>query len=262
MNTHLTPKCLDERMNVATVMEQLLPFFHSCDAFFLRPILEEKRLSPTDCHVFNEKILYLFYGRPAYKCIGRPSCGLDSFLPISFILKSEPIQNIIRIAPFDTGAYKKDLYKEFLHPKMEMSSFFLSPTKESISKTVAYFFETNHQYFAGKPKHEVTFDPLDFEIQSYHELIKGVFASKADDRKATIEVQLTDAIHLSEDTIEAIILPENFLSSDLLQEVLVENCKVEVLTYESFGLASDQYYSETLRLTKQYLIKKNYIHAY
>lgn len=109
----------------------------------------------------------------------------------------------------------------------------------------------------GKPKKEVCCDPLDFEVESYFSLIKGIAQSAADDRKATFEIQLQHHLPLTCNSIEAVILPENFRSSEIVETFFVKELKVAVITYECFGIPSPLYYSKLLDLTKQYLIKKH-----
>jgi hypothetical protein len=252
----------DEKFNLTVKAQGLLPFFHSCDAFYLTSILEKKKLAPAQCTVFkNEKLLYLFYGRPAYKSSNKKAGGLHSLLPVSFILNAEAINGIKRIAPFDTGAFAYGLFEKYIHPGMKLDTFFLTPNKGSISKTVAYFFDTNEQYYASKPRDQVEFDALHFEIESYYALLKGVGQGKVDDRKASIEIQLQSGIQLNSKTVEAVILPENFLSSKIIQQKVMDELKAEVITYESFGVPSNHYYTEVLSLTKSFLTKKKYLYA-
>jgi hypothetical protein len=252
----------DEKFNFSVKAQGFLPFFHSCDAFYLTSILEEGKLAPAQCTIFkNEKLLYLFYGRPAYKSSIKKAAGLHSLLPVSFILNADAINDIKRIAPFDTGAFTYGFFKKYMHPGMKLDSFFLTPDKTSISKTVSYFFDTNEQYYASRPRNQVEFDALHFEIESYYALLKGVGQGKVDDRKASIEVQLQSGILLNSNTVEAIILPENFLSSEIIQQKVINELKAEVITYESFGVPSNHYYTEVLALTKSYLTKKKYLHA-
>jgi len=252
----------DEKFNFSVKTQGLLPFFHSCDAFYLTSILEQKKLAPAQCTVFkNEKLLYLFYGRPAYKSSIKEVAGLHSLLPVSFILNANAINKIKRIAPFDTGAFKFGLFKDYIHPGMKLDTFFLKPDKKSISKTVSYFFDTNEQYYASKPRKQVEFDALHFEIESYYELLKGIGQGKVDDRKASIEVQLQSGITLNSKTVEAVILPENFLSSKIIQQKVINELKAEVITYEAYGVPSNHFYTEVLSLTKSFLTKKKYLYA-
>ncbi len=252
----------DNRFSVLNLSANMLPFFHTCDAFFFRSILTEKKLIPTKCNVFeNENLLYLFYGRPAYKSSNLTSSRLNSLLPVSFILRSDFTEKIKRITPFDTGAFQRGLYKDYIHPGMQVDNFFLTPNKEAIKKTISYFFDTNEAYFMGRATNNILYDPIDFEIESYYNLIKGVAQSAVDDRKATIEVQLECDFRLTFSSVEAVILPQNFLSSKVVEDTIRKELNADIITYESFGIPSPLYYSQMLELTKQYLIKKACLHG-
>ncbi|HEY4194125.1 MAG TPA: hypothetical protein VGM63_01210 [Mucilaginibacter sp.] len=258
MNKKQKRQFFDEKFDSVDATQDFLPVFHSCDAFFFRTILTEKRLTPLNCTVFkDEKLLYLFYGRPAYKSSNNASSGLHSLLPVSFIIKTSAIGKIKRMAPFDTGAFNIGLYKEYLHPEMKLNDFFLTPNMQAISKTVSYFFATNEQYFANKPKEKIKYDVINFEIESYYNLIKGMGQGRADDRKASIEIQLASGIELTSNSVEAVIIPENFMSSTIVQDVIKDDFRAEIITYESYGIPSDNYYSQVLFLTKEYLSKKH-----
>jgi hypothetical protein len=203
----------------------------------------------------------LFYGRPAYKSGILKSNGLNSLLPVSFIIKSDAINLIKRIAPFDTGAFNGDLFRRHLHPKMKVNQFFLTPEKKAIAKTIGYFFQDNSQYFSGKPKPDIELDKMDFELESYYLIIEDKTISKADDRKSTIEVQLTKEIELSDSTIEAIILPECLLSCPIIEDIIRNEIRAELIPYESYCIPTLGYYSEILRSTKQYLQEKDYLYV-
>src|ERR1700730_8150266 len=89
----------------ATGIGELLPLTHTTDAYAFRNIISTRQLEVSDCIVFREPVLYLFYGRPAYR---RSSAGkatsLDAFSLVSFVLRSELLPSPKRLFPFDTGA--------------------------------------------------------------------------------------------------------------------------------------------------------------
>lgn len=246
-----------EELLRAAPSQDLLPFFHSCDGFYFRAILENRKLATSKCSVFNdEELLYLFYGRPAYKSANQKSTSLPFFFPVAFILNSESIGDIKRIAPFDTGAFKKGLYSAYLHENMSIDKFLLRPEKATISKAINYFFESNEDYFLGKPKNEIKYDAFDFEVAAYHNLIKNASQTNEDDRKASFEIQLEHEILLTEESLEAVIMPVDFKNAELVQEIIVKELKAKVIFYDSFGIASGNYYANVLSLTKSYLIQK------
>ena len=252
-------KYFDDRFENANSQVALLPLFHSCDAITFRSILETRRLIPTDCSVFvGEKLIYMFYGRPAYKKRSVETDGLNSYLPISFILDWNHIPEVKRVAPFDTGAFESELYKRYMHPKMKVQDFFMRPEKRSTTKTTSFFFGGNKDYFKGTPKAVINYDHFDFEIESYLKLIKGRITEPADDRKATIEIQLETEIVLSKDTLKAVILPSDFACSDIVKRILVDELSVQLIEYKSYGVHSAYYYTHTLYLANNFLLDNKY----
>lgn len=49
-----------------SILPDVLPIMHSCDGFDCESIIEDMYLKPTMCPVFNEELLYFFYGKPSY----------------------------------------------------------------------------------------------------------------------------------------------------------------------------------------------------
>jgi hypothetical protein len=238
-----------------------MPLFHTCDAYFLKSILGQRQISTTKCPVFKqEELLYLFYGRPAYKSSMKDNTDLNSLLPVTFILNYDKIGPLQRIFPFDTGAFKKGLYNDFFHPRMAIEEFIMKPELDSLVTSVDYFFGQNVSYFDNRPKKEIKYDVLDFTIESYHKLIMNGGRAVSDDRKASFEVQLSHNIPLNNETLLAIIIPSNFEGSEEIENVVVNELKAEILTYKSYGIASDLHYTRILDLTRDFLIKKEFCH--
>jgi len=254
-----TAQYFDDKLVDPVSPPKLLPVFHSCDALAFRSILLDKRLVPNECPVFlGENLVYLFYGRPAYKSASTEATHLNSYLPITFILDWNYIPAAKRVAPFDTGAFVNELYKEYMHHKMKVDGFLMRPEQKSAVKTTNFFFGKNSNYFAGKPKEDVKHGALDFEIESYLSLINGVAKSKTDDRKATIEVQLDSEISLTKDNLKAVILPAEFEATDIVRDVIKGELNAETLVYESYGVPSAYNYTHLLNLTKGFLVKNKY----
>lgn len=243
----------DEKFNLSESEEELLPFFHSCDAFWARSIIAEKEFKIRECKVFKEKLAYFFYGRPAYKSSNNESSKLSSLFPISFILDGSLLNGIKRIAPFDTGAFNEGLYNEFMHSGMSINDFLLTPKMKSILKIVAHFFGSNKLYFDDQPKKEIDIGPMDFEAESYHKLINKVSKGEVDDRKSSIEVQIDEDLVISKDLVKAVIIPDHFADSKYIQDIVIKEWGAKIITYKSRGVASKLYYTHVLHLTEQYL---------
>jgi hypothetical protein len=244
----------DDKLVVDEMVEYSLPCFHSCDAMRFRGILDSGVLKTHECKVFNgEKLLYLFYGRPAYKSNDNLSHQQNHSMPIVFVIRNSVDVNAKRVCPFDTGAFKNGLFEQYMHRDMKVEDFLLSPGQEGIRKTIAYFFGSNVNYFFGRAKPEIICDELDFEVQAYHSLIRSIIPQLADDRKASIEIQLDHEIQLTQETIQAVICPSHFTNSRIFKKVVIDELNAVPITYESFGLNSNAYYSEVLKLVRNYL---------
>src|SRR6266705_1300157 len=94
-------------------VDGLLPLVHITRAYAFDYIVDGDTLEPSACEVFKEKILYLFYGRPAYRAKEGNNARLEFEWPIVFVFNPEKISEIKRIFPFDTGAFAQQLYAEF-----------------------------------------------------------------------------------------------------------------------------------------------------
>jgi hypothetical protein len=236
-----------------------MPLFHTCDAYFLKSILQNRKITTSKCPFFQyEELLYLFYGKPAYKNSIKENSDLKSLLPVSFVLNYDKVGPIERVFPFDTGAFKNGLYKEYFHPKMGIEEFKMKPELDSLVTSVDYFYGQNVSYFDNNPKKIINYDALDFTIESYHKLIMNGGLSVADDRKASFEIQLSHNIPLTSETLLAIIIPSNFEDSVEIKDIIVKELKSEILTYRSFGVASDKHYTSILNITRDFLIKKGF----
>ena len=51
----------------STPTTRALPLAHNCDSYHFREIAKSQQLRPSFCGHFKEDLIYLFYGRPAYR---------------------------------------------------------------------------------------------------------------------------------------------------------------------------------------------------
>jgi hypothetical protein len=254
------PKYFEERFTSVPTNQPELPFFHTCDAFYLQGILESRKLMPTECEVFDkEKLLYLFYGKPAYKSSKSDSSKLLSWMPVCFILAHGSIKTVKRICAFDSGGFKE--YSDCMHRGMTIQDFLMTPNLDSIQKTVDYFYESNKSYFSCSPKTQLDYDRLQFQVESYHTLISDGTGHRRDDRKASIEIQLDYDFELNKDSVLAVILPEHLAASPLVENIIKGEWGAEMITFENYGVASSNYYVHLIEKTKDFYLKHKLLHG-
>jgi hypothetical protein len=212
------------------------PFIHITRGYEFDAIVRGDTIDVRPCTVFKENLIYLFYGRPAYRAKDGNNARLEFEWPIIFIFNPEKIIGIKRIFPFDTGAFELGLYQEFFHPDSKIEDFEVDPTTESAAKLVGTFYVDHREYYQGRTRKNVDIPLRQFEAEGVFELCKlpGVQGQKGertrDERSSAIEIQLSQPITLK-DSLIAIVLPEPYLADTLTQEAIARWNVTEVHGY-------------------------------
>ena len=171
-----------------------LPLIHTSRCEFLSNIAATHSLEPQPCGVFHESLVYLFYGRPAYRS-NKGSKGGEpiALCPVCFVFKPRTVsQAVRRIFPCDTGAVVDDRFNPELQAS-DLAQLALDPQIDSARRFVSLMFERNSDYFVGKVVTVRSFMPGSVEARFY-ELLMRDGPVDYDDRKSAIEVQVNQAI--------------------------------------------------------------------
>jgi hypothetical protein len=203
-----------------------LPLVHITRAYTFDDIVRGDMLDPTHCDVFNESLIYFFYGRPAYRAKDGNNARLEFEWPIVLVFDPEKIVAIKRIFPFDTGAFTLKMYEEFFDKHAIISDFEIEPTLDSARKLVGTFYTDHKEYFHGLARKNVQLRSRQFEAQGILELsrLPGMQGSNStwgarDERSSAIEVQ-TDAPVSLIGSLIAVVLPEPYLDDDEIKQAL------------------------------------------
>jgi hypothetical protein len=212
-----------------------LPLVHTTDCFRLGSIQESHALQPRSCGIFNEPLLYFFYGRPAYR---DSSCTNPvreiGFYPICFVIRPGTLsRKLKRLYPFDTGASQKGLYEPAITPSKALVTYEVLATLESARRIVGGFFEIAENYLSNKPRFGLLFGPDEADANSYYQLISGGGHPDCDDRCSAIEVQIGESLDLSGGVLMAVVLPTCFLDDAALRSTLVKIWRAQPLTYDA-----------------------------
>ncbi len=238
-----------------------LPFVHSTRCEFFNHLCAAGFLSPTDCPVFNEPLLYFFYGRPAYrsKTGSMPDTGI-MLMPICFIFKPGVLDtNLHRVFPFDTGAAHGGMFAPHIDPA-RLNEFQLNPTLVSIKKAVTAFFDTNEAYFAATPNPALPTAGTTglTSLDCYCTLITTEGVATYDDRRAVIEVQTAVPISLR-DTLLSVVLPRPFLDSPDVRNAIVHDWRAYPLSYDHVRASiPSEYVRDIVKDVREYLVKGDY----
>src|SRR4051794_19000935 len=92
----------------ATPLTGQLGLTHVTDCARLSGLVASRKLEPRLCDVYGEPLVYLFYGRPAYRRAwsGGATTNLD-YARICLILRDDVTAHAHRILPFDSGGFNR-----------------------------------------------------------------------------------------------------------------------------------------------------------
>jgi len=215
---------------------------HVTDAYALRGIIQNNgRLSPQDCSVFTgDKLTYLFLGRPAYRLNAKDGIIGTAKAPVVLLFHQEVEKNAKRIFPFDSGAFSRGRYSQWMHPRMRVEDFDMSGIEFAAARQVRAFFQTFERYLICDSR-EVSYSPGEFEVESYAAMLKEPGISFADDRRVAIELQIAQEISLKDGLLAGIVVPEAFRDAEYFQEFLAElGGGVKILDYPTKKVGAHQ----------------------
>jgi hypothetical protein len=197
-------------------------------------VLLQRSLKPVLCDVYGIDLLYMFYGRPAYK----PAQGTDAnaildLLPVCFVIDPAVISSAIRILPFDSGGFPR--YEPVLGKGVKLNEFELGTDATAPLRLIRAFYKTNGNYYEQQPslkESDLAFSKI--TPRAYARLIADQSIRKVDDRCGTIEIQFDSDIPLKT-ALRALIAPASVLSDPNVEAALAECPSAVPLQYKTYG---------------------------
>jgi len=232
----------------SVVPSSSLPLVHSTKSYNLKAMLEAGAIQPQECDVFlKEKINYFFVGRPSYKYTTDSSSADHWELPCCFIFAADIIKDPSRVFPFDSGAFSKKRFPDYIG-MMPRSEFELR-IPDAPQRIIGSFFGSAKSYFLLNPKSSQIFDqefslsPFDAEVQAILRLAGEKTLPDFDDRRFAIEVQSKEPVNLSIDKPLAVVLPEQYLDIPAVRNMIQDVWGAEPLGYPMFSLSVSAYHA-------------------
>jgi len=239
-------------VSTQSAMAEELPLVHTSRSEFLTSIVASHKIAPPEeCPVFHEHLVYLFYGRPAYRSTKGSQPGEERPLcPVCFVFKPHTVsRSICRVFPCDSGALSTNRFTPPL-TEGDLHELELDPVIESARRLVPLLFETNDNYFVGKARGSVSFD-VGTPGQRFYQLLIAPGPRNYDDRRSAIEVQVRDAVSLK-DQLLCVMLPRESLKD--ISKAILDEWQCPLLDYPTFyGAAPIEYYPVVRHQLFEYL---------
>jgi hypothetical protein len=239
-------------------MQDELPCIHTSDGLGFRSIMREGRLGTDQCPVFDEPLLYLFYGRPSYRVNSQVlATAIRAYAPVCFILKPGVVGSPHRVFPFDSGAFHHDLFRDSMHRKMQRDDFALEPDPTSPQRLISLFFGHNDRYYRNQPIADLDLPPLAFEASSFHALINDRQDNLYDERVSSVELQIAEDLPLG-GAVEAVVLPDAFVVPDVMASLA--SIGAEAIPYSFIDrLRPESYASSIYTVVRDYYLRRGYL---
>jgi hypothetical protein len=240
-------------------VEGELPLTHMTDGLAFRGMLDSGGLNAEPCPVFDdEPLLYLFYGRPAYRVNSqRLSSAIDAYAPVCLVLRPNCLNSLKRVFPFDSGAFQGERFVEAMHRKMLLEDFALDANLQAPRKLINLFFGDRDRYYRNAPLQEIAIPALSFEALSYHILITSRHENDFDERISAIELQTQHNLDLSVHA-EAVVLPDAFATDEVLQRLAA--FQITVLPYDYIPrLRPESYTGAIYTIVRDYYRRMGYL---
>jgi hypothetical protein len=214
-----------------------MPLMHTTDTSKFRSIVKDQIIHKSHDDNFDEDLLYLYYGRPAYRVNDEEKAANNpGNLPFCLIIRPDSVGDLKRIYPFDTGAFNKGAFNEYINDDLKnRNSFYLGNSLDIPPMVVNTFFGGNKEYYMGDFKRNLTVDFYDLEVQAYYDIIQDTGASVYDDRRYTIEIQTDHDLAINQGLdIIAVVLPSKGADNPQYQKVIIDVWKALIIPYPLF----------------------------
>lgn len=234
-------------------MAEELPLVHTTQRKKLDELRTTHQLSEPDCDVFKEPLVYLFYGRPAYRSLlGRDPGSHFELCPIGLVFRPGTVSATIkRMFACDSGAVHLGLLEpNVLHT--ELQKLELDPTIESARRLVPLVYGSNLDYFATHVAAPVPpIFPAGGVADRWHQLIRDPTLTTCDDRISAIEVQVRGPVSLK-DSLLYVVLPSELLEDAEVRTTIFDQWKCDPLPYDVYRAAPPiEYYSDIRRVVRE-----------
>lgn len=239
------PISLIDYLNTHPPAGAALHLMHCTSAQSSIKALESRNLDTQKCPIYGMDLLYMFYGRPAYK--PRSGAGSSTILelaPVCLIFDPSVLASAVRILPFDSGGFAH--YRPLLGPELSLGEFELGKGSDAPMRLVAAFYETNRNYYDQRPSRTENQIPVTrMTSRAYARLISDPSIREVDDRCGTVEVQFSTSISLKT-ALRAVVGPSVLLSDPDIQAALDECEHAVPLPYKTYGRSEPLFLAHAL----------------
>lgn len=215
----------------------------------------------SECDVFGESLNYAFYGHPAFKPDEPDNNTRNSlFYPICFIIDTAKF-SVANVFPFDTGAFKRDMYKAHHIPAdYSIDELGLCPNITKVKGYIQMVYQSNEDYLLYRPHIVEDTEKYPGVFNAILSLVNEKGTEAIDSRARTIEFISREDILIDEAVI-AIICPRSFVEAyDVKKSIKALRRKgISIVYYFEGGVSLTEFIGMIRNEAYKYYQKRGYI---
>ena len=219
--------------------------------------IQPTKLTPKECEMFKEDLIYLFYGVPSYRVSDSVGTVTDySLYPVCFVLDLNGFTQIERIYPFDSGAFYNGRYGDYIKEYREIDDFCLGTDPDIPKSVVEVFFGSNRNYYLGEYNRILDIAVSDFEVQEYYNMISATGESRShlDRRRSSIEIHTKQELVLDKNNVLLVVLPESVMDDTMVKRTINQIWQADFRTYATHRFSAPGDFDEVIyNLIRNYL---------
>ncbi len=235
---------------VAKNLPPLLPLTHSTLANGFEAILNDRCLTPAHCKFFKKKLVYLFYGRAAFRALPKKTDSkthdTPALYPACILLDSRQLPAMDGQFPFDSGAYMSGRLGANL-PEGSIEAFVMHDDILCLPRCVLAFYEDNEAFHDGRPRERLLKPSTCGAVSNYHDLLKSRTANAIDDRAKTPEVRVNQSIPLTRKTVLRLVAPKAWMEREFLWTAIEALDLKDKVSFYSSSLSTPEEHMSALR---------------
>ncbi|SAK53779.1 hypothetical protein AWB77_01465 [Caballeronia fortuita] len=188
--------------------EPNLFWVHSMAPRVFRDAAETGYVMPSRCSFFKRDLIYLFYGRPAYRFGYDGSMRAGQWAPCVIVFRPTIESFSVQSHPFDTGAFLSGRYEQWIPREYDVADFELPSSCGAPAQCIQAFYGSNRNYWVGDGRKAAAYRGGELERVVLADMISDRAGAHADNRRLAIEMALATKVPIDREHVLALVVPD------------------------------------------------------
>lgn len=187
---------------------------HVTSVGFAREIIRAGQIDARPCKVLDEKLIYAFALRPAYKLReSEAKSDIMDYFPFVFLISTKNLAQPYHVYPFDTGGALSGAFDDGASPAVYLEDYALDETLKAVNDHIKWAFGSPADYYDGRLKPDFGENIPDWDAvgKTYAKIAKLASAGHNQPDRRASAIELAYRQHIPLGHVKFAVLPSQFL---------------------------------------------------